>query len=472
MIIPIGTALNCRFSDGANAEGLTTASRDGVVEARFGDAGAIKKGSCAEIRFVHDEDGRAWVVGACVERAGSAGDVVFALSGEASPENQRAAYRVVTACADVSADVGRQRDRRVLDVSEGGFSTELVDAPHAGTVFEVTLRAFGRTARGRFVLRHARPLHLSPQGEVCRCGLQVAAGQPELVRQMREVVMEAQRAQLRNRSRLTGRSGPAMSAASQDAVSDEHAEAAGAPDDAPDGAPEIGDPQPASPARAEDGPGSEPSPDRLPDAGPDCAREAGPARAEGDTPGCAKVRLSLQNLMGRPMPFSLRDARGRIVVARGETIDAGAAARIASSELEICEDWFAPDPKAEGSERRVCERRSCHADIRVWLVGADGARSVDGEMVDISRGGAGVRTRGVAHQGSLVIVEFRGQARTGWIVARVQSSTVAPDSAYCRLGLRFLQSGVQHTPTPAPNEMRQVIQPFAATDRQRRVQPA
>ncbi|MCC5823767.1 MAG: PilZ domain-containing protein [Phycisphaerales bacterium] len=437
MIMPIGTALACRCSDGVRADGVVTASRDGVVEARFEGKGPFEKGSCVEIRFAHEEDGRVWVVGACVERVGSAGVSVLALSGEAAPENQRAAYRVVTACADVLADIGRQRDCRVLDVSEGGLATELVNAPHAGTVCEIKLRAFGRTVQGRFVLRHARPARLCPGGEVSRCGLQVAGGQPELTRAMRELVMEAQRAQLRNRSRLTGRTRAATAA---DAPSNAGATAERTP---PDGSPAPAGDQPES---------KQPS-------------------TPGDI-GSLLVRLMLDQIIGKPMPFSLRDREGRIVVGRGEVIDAQAAARIATSDLEICEDWFAPDPKAKGAERRLCERRACHAEVRVWLIEPDGARSVRAEMVDISRGGAGVRTQGVAHRGEVVVVQFGSGPIGGWIVARVESSVVTPDSAISRLGLRFMQSCVQHTPMPPPADMRRIVEPFRGTERQRRVQSA
>ena len=496
MIMTIGTVLECRFSDGRRAEGLVTAAADGGVEARFEHGAGFEHGVPVEIRCV-GEDGRAGTVAGRIERAEAGGVVAFALDGSPEPENERASYRVGTACAGVIADVGRQRDRRVLDVSDGGLSAEMIDAPNAGTVCNIALHAFGRTVRGRFVLRHARPSHLCAEGEVSRCGFQIAAGQPELARQMRDIVMEAQRAQLRNRSRLTGRSAPAMTGAeanTPDATADAPVETpadeaadprAEAPVDQPGG--DRPDASPATPEPSEraaqdgvtdraDGPAAPIDAARADpgeDAGEPRDDESGPAPT-GRAPapdGCARVRLSLDRVIGRPMPFSLRDAQGRIVVSRGETVDAGAAARIASSELEICEDWFTPDPQAKGAERRVCERRECHASIRVWLVAPDGARPVDGEMVDISRGGAGVRTRGVAHEGAMVIVEFRGGSG-GWIVARVQSSMVTPGSAECRVGLRFLQSGVQHSRIPAPGEMRRVVEPFTGSDRQRRVQNA
>ena len=81
-----------------------------------------------------------------------------------------------------------------------------------------------------------------------------------------------------------------------------------------------------------------------------------------------------------------------------------------------------------------------------------------------------MRTRGVAHAGSLVVVEFTGRPTGGWIVARVQSSVVAPNSPLCRVGLRFLQSGVQQTPTPTPGEMVQIAESFEP--RRRRAQSA
>lgn len=473
MIMTIGTVLECRFSDGRRAEGLVTAAADGGVEARFEHGAGFESGVPVEIRCV-GEDGRAGTVAGRIERAEAGGVVAFALDGAPEPENQRASYRVGTACAGVIADVGRQRDRRVLDVSDGGLSAEMVDAPNAGTVCNIALHAFGRTVRGRFVLRHARPSHLCAEGEVSRCGFQIASGQPELARQMRDIVMEAQRAQLRNRSRLTGRSAPAMTSDAKESVKEDTEATADAAKaareqkadpEAPNGVTE-----PAGAAGPDENAGVS-----RDDAGGSRAAEAGAAPApDGRAPapdGCARVRLSLDRVIGRPMPFSLRDAQGRIVVSRGETIDAGAAARIASSELEICEDWFTPDPQAKGAERRVCERRACHANVRVWLIAPDGARPVEGEMLDISRGGAGVRTRGVAHEGAMVIVEFRGGSG-GWIVARVQSSTVSPGSFECRLGLRFMQSGVQHSRTPAPAEMRQVVGAFTGSERQGRVQNA
>ena len=107
-----------------------------------------------------------------------------------------------------------------------------------------------------------------------------------------------------------------------------------------------------------------------------------------------RLSLSADKIVGKPMPFSLQDALGRVVIARGEPVDAHIIGRIAAGELEICEDWSAPDPDAKGAERRVCERRACQTDIRLWLIGPGGVQPVEGEMVDLSRGGAGVRRGG------------------------------------------------------------------------------
>jgi hypothetical protein len=427
MIVPIGTALSCRFADETDpaaadvpVASVVVRSEEGEAVVRAEDAGRFRPGRSVEARYPVPDSGQCMVAAGSVSQVAPTGEVTLAWRGEPVMSNSRASFRIGTRCSDVRADIGRRRACPVLDVSLSGLSAEVRDAPEAGALVEIILHGFGRTVSGRFVVRNARAVRMSPDGPVWRCGFEVGAGQPGLVRALRDIVMEAQRAQLRNRSRIGAAAGP---------------ETPGAPD--------------APPVDADIAPaGSSPAGDEV------------------------RVRFPIERMIGRAMPASLSDADGRVVLTRGTVLDEDILAGLSVRELEMCDDWLEVEA-GDGPERRRAERRSCRVSVQVWLADADGGvRCLQADMTDISRGGVGLVTAAVVHRGDVLVVDFADRGPRGWIVARVENSTVTPDGASCRLGVRFLQTRIEKGPLPDAAGLVRALEPFRATARARTLRKA
>lgn len=448
MTIPTGTALIVRFPgtpEGApTVDGTVIGSDEGRVTVRVQNAGALPLGACVGLEYVDAGGDRRLSVGACVVEVDNAGRAaVLAVSGEPGPANKRGAYRVSTRCTDLRADMGGWRGCPVLDISAAGLSVEAPGVPQPGRVFVVTLRGCGAEVEGRFVVRHVAPSS-GPGGVVSRCGLQAEPGQRDLAERMGEMAMTVQRTQLRNRARVAGPVvgpgvGPGVGARAD----------AGAAE--PGETTNPGDPSAGGIVAGDEG----------------VEMQAGSAGAGSAGPGVVRLSVLAVMLVGRALPGSLRDRHGRIVAARGAVLDEACVAGLTRGELEVCEDWFEGKPGATGRERRGSERKSCRRGLRVWVVGPDGGRCVRAEMVDISRGGLGLAAEGIVHKGSVLVVEFAESDGAGWIVGRVENSAPVPAESGkpggSRLGVRFLQTQVQRTPTPRASEMPGVVRPYRET---------
>lgn len=430
MIVPIGTALSCRFADetdpaaaDAPASSVVVRAEEGEAVVRADDASRFRPGRGVEARFPAPEGGQCMVAFGSVAGVAPSGEVTLAWRGEPTVCNSRGSFRIGTRCSEVRADIGRRRGCAVLDVSLTGLSAEVRDAPEPGVSVEIRLHGFGKTAVGRFTVRNARAVRMSAQGPVWRCGFEADAGQPELVRALRDMVMDAQRAQLRNRSRI----GAAVGTGSSDA-----------------GVPEtIETPAPEADVAVAPSNGAE-----------------------------VRVRFPVERMIGRAMPVSLSDADGRVVLSRGTVLDEDVLAGLSDRELEMCDDWLEAET-GEGRERRGAERRSCRVSIRVWLADADGGvRCLQADMTDISRGGVGLVSAGVVHRGEVMVVDFADRGPRGWIVARVENSSVTPGEASCRLGVRFLQTRIERESLPDAAGLVRVLEPFQATARSRTLRTA
>lgn len=419
MIIPIGTALSCRFAAGGEpASCVVIASSEGAVEVR-GDGPGFVPGASVQLAFGMDTDAKSMLVEACVADA-EPGRVSMTLRGSPEPKNDRNAFRVKTRCSALRADVGRRKGCAVLDVSGTGLSLEVPGTPAVGSEFTVSLYGVGSPVSGKFVVRHAEPLRVGPHGPVTRCGMQARPGQPAVERGLSELVMEVQRSQLRNRSR-TG-VGPAKRPGSGDG---------------------------AAPAASE----------------PGGAENTGAATGSGPS---LRVGIPLELVVGRAMPVSMRDASGRVVVGRGDVLDTDAATRLADQNLEVCADWFRSDEGAPG-DRRWSERRPCRVRVRLWVREWGVVRAMGGEMTDLSRGGAGVCAAATVRAGAVLVLEMPGGPAAGWIAARVESSSARPTGAGSRLGLRFLQTSLQRSATPAREDLERLLASFAAPEGAARV---
>lgn len=412
MSIPKGTALCCRSPESLPGDPEFAATVVAVEgnEITIDPAGAEPRaGSKLDVCYTDAATQRFLRVPASVRGPGEApGTIALRITGGPEPANERGAYRVAAGSFDLKAKVGPRTASRVLDVSATGLSVEMANAPGPDIEVRIEVKGLGQSIVGRFVARRVVQVGAGPEGPVSRCGFEAVRGQAGLGDKLNELVMAAQRAHLRNRSRMGATPVPAP------------------------GVGVIGVP--------------------------------GPAGAEGPDGGPSmQLRLPAGRIAGRPMPVTLVDTDGQVVVARGEVLDAVRAARLSDQELEICADWF-DETEDEGRERRRSRRHGCRHEIGVWLFGDDGVRSGKAEMLDISRGGVGLRMPWVAHAGALLILGIWGKgehkSEGGWIVCRVENSAAEPETAGCRVGVRFMQTRLQQTPLPHASDLHRVIEPF------------
>lgn len=95
----------------------------------------------------------------------------FVVTGEPVSAETRQSFRVSTALAGVTADVGSERGRQVLDVSATGLSVVCAGVVALGSRVPITLRFQGEAHAGEAVVQSIEPL----SGGRSRVGLHHAA---------------------------------------------------------------------------------------------------------------------------------------------------------------------------------------------------------------------------------------------------------------------------------------------------------
>lgn len=121
--------------------------------------------------------------------------VTIKCDSEPQPTENRENFRAVTAGRDLVANIGREGDCEVVNVSAQGLAVIMSNPPEVGRSQEISIQVQGKLARGRGVLRNAKFL----SSQRYRCGFEVQ--DKELADALNRLCMAIQREQLRRLAR-------------------------------------------------------------------------------------------------------------------------------------------------------------------------------------------------------------------------------------------------------------------------------
>ena len=410
MNIPMGMA-SLSFVDGGVVRdpvpGEVLSCEDGravVVISREHAAGVVEGGAC-EVRYTDPDDGRYLGVGCAVESV-EGERVSLRVEGGARPANQRASFRVNTACAGITARIGQFRDCDVLDVSSAGVRAHVPAAIRERTSVAVLFEHGELRIEGKFIVRRVG----RTKGGI-QVGLAADPNDSRLSDALTQLTSAMQREQLRRRSGVDG-----AAPAGED----------GAPE--PD-AGSTGDAANASTEQDACGDG---------------------ASAEGGDDSWVMVPASI--LAGRALPGSLVSEDGDAVASRGQVLSLEELKLLSRKGAYAGGDWSI-DEVAEAlpdgqEDRRRCERASCEGVVRVVALMGRHIMEMGADLVNISRGGIGLRTPTMLEADMYVAVDFSSTEERCWVIGRVVHGAAGEDELMCRVGVQFAIDMPQTGPLP------------------------
>lgn len=397
MRIPTGAVLLFFSNDSAgpcSIEGVVESSETGcaVVATGQGVSAIATPGGRCEVRFTDDHDGRYKGVHCKIESVED-GRITLNPQGDAFSANQRESFRVFVSQSEIEVWINGDEPGAIVDVSETGLRVCVPGTMSQGETAHVRVRSADRVIQGVFTVRRVE------DSRVGSCvGLSADPFDKELAAGLRAMVADMQRAQLRRRSRVAGTRRVTTDPVEPKTSAHNHAG--------------------SRTTRTNDDP--------------------------------AWVRVPASALAGEALPGSLRREDGQVVASRGEILSIDELSRLGDGGLIACEDWNETRraSRRPDSDRRSCGRSECEGVVRVIVQQGNQVLRLRGRLVDISRGGLGLRTPTLLEQGTRVVVDFSTADRPCWIMGRVVHGQVGHGETSCRLGVRFAQTAVQTTPVP------------------------
>lgn len=422
MNIPMGTA-SLSFVDGGVVRdpipGEVVSCEDGCAVVVVSDehAAGIAVGGACDVRYTDPDDGRFLGVTCAVESV-EGERVSLRVEGESRPANQRASFRVNTACAGITARIGQFKDCDVLDVSSAGIRAHVPAAIRERTSVAVLFEHGELRIEGKFIVRRVG----RTKGGI-QVGLAADPNDARLSVALTRLASAMQREQLRRRSGV-------------------------------DGAVPVG----------EDG---APEPDAECDGEAATTKAAfgddAPAEGEGD----AWVMVPASILAGRALPGSLLSEEGAAIASRGQVLSLEELKLLSRNGAYAGGDWSideVPEALADGrKDRRRCERASCEGEVRVVALMGRHIMEMGADLENISRGGIGLRTPTMLEADVYVAVDFSSTEDRCWVVGRVVHGTSGEGELMCRVGVQFAIDSLQTGPLPrSADEFAAWVPPQAA----------
>ena len=401
MIIPMGTVSISRADDGAERDPIDAfveSCADGfaVIIVDDGARAMFEAGAPCEVRYTDPSDGRFMTIPCAVESIDGDRMTVRGV-GDAQSANQRMSYRVNTVCSGITARVGGSSDCQIMDVSASGIRVEMNDPPSVGEAVSVSFSAFGRTVNGRFTVTR-----VSSETDAAQIGMAADPTDRALINALTQFTNAMQQEQLRRRSGI-GSSGPGGSGIDE---SDPDG------DDAP-----IGD----------DG----------------------------------WIHIPVSAMVGRALPGALYSSDGSKVAARGAILSVEEFRAISEDGLFGAENWSGEvvdrreKPRVgESGDRRQSVRTACER--YVWVIALQGKHvsRMRAELIDISRGGVGLRTPALLLPGTSLVVDFSSEDESRWVIGRVTNGAIGDGEVTCRVGMAFCVDSIQCGRVPcSPSEI-------------------
>lgn len=414
MSIPMGTVSFSCADGGVEREAVgaeVVACEDGraVVVIGRDDAAGVGVGDACQVRYTDPDDGRFMGV-ACVVESVDGERVALRVEGESRPANQRASFRVNTACAGITARVGRFDGCDVLDVSSAGIRVQVPSAIREGTSVAVRIDRDGEQIEGKFIVRRVG----RTKGGI-QVGLCADPRDSQLSGALTRLTSAMQREQLRRRSGVDGGT---------------HKGEEDAPDPGADGA--------ADPAIA------------------DAEGSAGGADAPEKGDGDAWVMVPASLLAGRALPGSLVSEEGSAIASRGQVLSMEEFQQLSGNGMYAGGDWSVGEggeALPDGQEdRRRCARSGCDGVVRVVALMGEHVMEMGADLVNISRGGIGLRTPTMLEEDVYLAVDFSSGEDHCWVIGRVVYGAFGDGESTCRVGVEFAIDKPQTGPVPSSVE--------------------
>jgi len=175
------------------------------------------------------------------------------------------------------------------------------------------------------------------------------------------------------------------------------------------------------------------------------------------------VRISLDLLVNRPLPFSIIAEDGRVVCEAASVLDEAALEELRDTLVSVGELVdIEPETTADqhGSaggdrEKRAHKRSVYRKNATVQLLSKNDRRLLEVETLDISCGGLSFRSSSMIYEGMPIMLMLSPSERAPWILARVKHCARIGNGY--RVGVSFMQSSLQNWEAPEPEVLRELI---------------